>query len=229
MPLKVRDGGEAPFYDANVEVEDVGEYESDVEEEDVREYVDVEDVRLEEQEEEYEGGNGDAEYVEQDIEGNGEKVEDGEEEEDIEYRETDFEQTDEEDDNVFHSYVVIEEVGDKKELGEVETDEYDTEDFESLSEGKEVEEEGRKRGLKAPKFKQYNKEHDLLDPKFHIGMKFPTIHDCRQAIRYYSIAYGKKIKYLKNEPYMVRLVCDDAPKGNEESIKDLTTTTKRQG
>ncbi|CAL9006941.1 unnamed protein product [Prunus brigantina] len=57
MPLKVRDGGEAPFYsnsfflpnsntefkDAYVEVEDVGEYESDAEEEDVREYADIED------------------------------------------------------------------------------------------------------------------------------------------------------------------------------------------
>lgn len=85
------------FKDADVKVEDVGEYESDVEEEDVREYANVEDVRLEEQEEEYDGGNGDAEYVEKDVEGNGEKVEDGEEEEDIEYRETDFEQTDEED------------------------------------------------------------------------------------------------------------------------------------
>ncbi|CAL9006893.1 unnamed protein product, partial [Prunus brigantina] len=100
-------------------------------------------------------------------------------------------------------------------------------DFESLSEGEEAKEEGRKRGLSAPKFKQYNKEHDLLDPKFHMGMEFPTIHDCRQAIRYYNIAYARKIKYLKNEPYMVRLVCDDAPKGNEVSIKDLTTTTKR--
>ncbi|CAL8122079.1 unnamed protein product [Prunus armeniaca] len=194
MPLKVRDGGEALFFT----VKDVGEYESNAEEEDVREYADVEDVRSEEQEEEYEGGNGDAEYVEQDVEGNGEKVKDGEEEEDIEYREIDFEQTDEEDDNTFHS----------------------------LSEGEEAEEEGRKRGLRAPKFKQYNKEHDLLDPKVHMGMEFPTIQDWRRAIRYYSIAYARKIKYLRNEPYMVRLVCDDAPEGNEESIKDLTTTTK---
>ncbi|KAH0980443.1 hypothetical protein GBA52_007620 [Prunus armeniaca] len=72
MPLKVRDGGEALFFtfeDVDVEVKDVGEYESNAEEEDVREYADVEDVRSEEQEEEYEGGNGDAEYVEQDVEG----------------------------------------------------------------------------------------------------------------------------------------------------------------
>lgn len=116
-------------------------------------------------------------------------------------------------------YVVIKEVDDKKEIGEVETDEYDTEDFKSLSEGEEVEVEGRKRGLKAPKFKQYNKEHDLLDPKFHIGMKFPTIQDCRQAIRYYSIAYAKKIKYLKNEPYMVRLVMMMHPKEMKSQLR----------
>ncbi|KAL6290062.1 hypothetical protein ACE6H2_007572 [Prunus campanulata] len=191
MPLKVKD---------------------DVKVEDVREYAKVEDVRLEE------GGNGDAEYVELDVEGNGEKVEDGEKEEDIEYKETDFEQTNEEDDNVFHRHVVIEEVDDQKEPGEV---------FESLSEREEAELKGRNMGLRAPKFKQYNKEHDLLDPKFHMGVEFLELN-CRQAIRYYSVACARKIKYLKNKPYKVRLVCDDAPEGNEESTKDLTKT-KRQG
>ncbi|CAL2258568.1 unnamed protein product [Prunus armeniaca] len=81
-------------------------------------------------------------------------MQDGEDEQDGEDKEEDGDFIDSE-------YVVTEEQDDEyKEPSEVETDDYNTSDLDSLHKDKE-DEDGKKRGLRQPKFKQYNKQHDL--------------------------------------------------------------------
>ncbi|KAI5324327.1 hypothetical protein L3X38_033400 [Prunus dulcis] len=114
------------------------------------------DVDIEE-----EFGEAKEEYGEVEVE----SVEAGEggedEEEDGDFIDSEFEQSDEEDNMNFHRYVVTEEQDDEyKEPGEGKTDGYNISDLESLHEDNE-DEHGKKRGLRQPKFKQYNKQHDL--------------------------------------------------------------------
>ncbi|KAI5345378.1 hypothetical protein L3X38_013255 [Prunus dulcis] len=107
--------------------------------------------------------------AEEEVEVESDEAEQGgeDEEEDGDFIDSKFEQSDEEDNMNFHRYVVTEEQDDgHKEPGEGDTDGYNTSDLESLHEDSE-DEDGKKRGLRKPKFKQYNKQHDLLDPKFH--------------------------------------------------------------
>ncbi|CAL2273120.1 unnamed protein product [Prunus armeniaca] len=137
------------------------------------------------------------------------------EEEDDDFIDSEFEQSDEEDNMNFHRYVVTEEQDDgHKEPGESDTDGYNTSDLESLHEDS-GDEDGKKRGLRQPKFKQYNKQHDLLDPKFHLGLEFPNMQECREAIKYYACRCARRTRFVKNDPNRVRLVCD----GNKEGDK----------
>ncbi|CAL2226019.1 unnamed protein product [Prunus armeniaca] len=137
------------------------------------------------------------------------------EEEDGDFIDNEFEQSDEVDNMNFQRYVVTEEQDDgHKEPGEGDTDGYNTSDLESLTEDTE-DEDGKKRGLRQPKFKQYNKHHDLLDPKFHLGLEFPNMQECREAIKYYACKCARKLRFVKNDPNRVRLVYD----GNKEIDK----------
>ncbi|CAL8999904.1 unnamed protein product [Prunus brigantina] len=178
------------------------------------EFVDVEiEAEFGEAEEEY----GKVEVESDEAEQGGE-----DEEEDGNFIESDFEQSDEEDNMNFHRYVVTEEQDDgHKEPGEGDTEGYDTSDLESLHEDTE-DENGKKRGLRQPKFnkhktgeQQYNKQHDLLDPKFHLGLEFPNMQECRETIKYYACMCARRLRFVKNEPNRVRLVCD----GNNEGDK----------
>ncbi|KAI5327667.1 hypothetical protein L3X38_027063 [Prunus dulcis] len=115
----------------------------------------------------------------------------------------------------FHRYLVTEEQDDgHNEPGEGDTDGYNTSDLESLHKDSE-DEDGKKRGLKQPKFKQYNKQHDLLDPKFYLGLEFPNMQECREAIKYYACRCARRIRFVKNDPNRVRLVCDGNKKGDK--------------
>ncbi|CAL9010690.1 unnamed protein product [Prunus brigantina] len=137
------------------------------------------------------------------------------EEEDDDFIDSEFEQSDEEDNMNFHRYVVTKEQDDgHKELGEGDTNGYNTSDLESLHEDTE-DEDGKKRGLRQTKFKQYNKHHDFLDPKFHLGLEFPSMQECRKTIKYCACRCARRLRFVKNEPNKVRLVSD----GNKEGDK----------
>ncbi|KAL6277159.1 hypothetical protein ACE6H2_020760 [Prunus campanulata] len=203
--MKIRDGGEAPKYTpgplnvespvffANVEHHKDTAPVYDANEENVQyEFVDVEI------EEEF----GEAEEVEVESD----EAEGGEDdEEDGDFIDNEFEQNDEEDNMNFHRYVVSEEQDDgNKEPGEGDTDGYNTSDLESLHEDSEGE-DVKKRGLRQPKFKQYNKQYDLLDPKFHLGLEFPNMQECRDGIKYYACKCARRIR-VKRQRGMVRVI-----------------------
>ncbi|CAL8997726.1 unnamed protein product, partial [Prunus brigantina] len=154
--------------------------------------------------------------AEEEVEVESDEAEEGgeDEEEDGDFIDSEFEQSDEEDNMNFHRYVVTEEQDDgPTEPGEGDTDGYNTSDLESLHE--DSGDDGKKRGLRQPKLKQYNKQHDLLDPKFQLGLEFPNMQECREAIKYYACMCARRIRYVKNDPNRVRLVCD----GNKEGDK----------
>lgn len=80
----------------------------------------------------------------------------------------------------------------------------------SLSEKEEHDEvEGvKKRSCrrKPPRFKQFKRETDLVDPHYHLGMEFPNMQQCREAIRYYAVAAARPLKWTKNDSNKVRLI-----------------------
>ncbi|KAI5313506.1 hypothetical protein L3X38_042682 [Prunus dulcis] len=93
--------------------------------------------------------------VEEELEVESDEAEQGgeDEEEDGDFIDSEFEKSDEEDNMNFHRYVVTEEQDDgHKEPGEGDIDGYNTSDLESLHEDSE-DEDGKKRGLRQPKFK----------------------------------------------------------------------------
>lgn len=56
-----------------------------------------------------------------------------------------------------------------------------------------------------PKFKRFRKEKLNKDYKFKWGMKFNSLADFREVIREWSILNGRKITFVKNESYKVRV------------------------
>ncbi|CAL8077819.1 unnamed protein product [Prunus armeniaca] len=155
--------------------------------------------------------------AEEEVEVESDEAEQGgeDEEEDGDFIDSEFEQSDEVDNINFQRYVVTEEQDDgHKEPGDGDTNGYNTSDLESLPEYTE-DEDGKKRGLRQPKFKQYNRHYDLLDPKFHLGLEFPNMQECREAIKYYACKCARKLRFVKNGPNRVRLVYN----GNKEVDK----------
>ncbi|KAL6279864.1 hypothetical protein ACE6H2_016745 [Prunus campanulata] len=177
------------------------------------------DVDIEE-----EFGEAEEEYGEVEVESD-EAEKGGEDEKEVgDFIDSEFEQSDEEDNMNFHRYVVTEEQDDgHKEPGEGETDGYNASDLESLHEDTE-DEDGKKRGLRQQKFKQYNKQHYLLDPKFHLGLEFPNMQECREAIKYYACKCARILRFVKNEPNKVRHVMGEKAKRYSKSDK-----SKRHG
>ncbi|VVA27515.1 PREDICTED: LOC110756416 [Prunus dulcis] len=86
--------------------------------------------------------------------------------------------------------------GDEKD-GEVKEEGGDFIDNLDNLDGDDENEGGKVRGLRQPKFKQYHKEHELINSKFHVRMKFPNIGECRHAIR--GDAKGKDFKGKDNK------------------------------
>nr|XP_028959440.1 uncharacterized protein LOC108169768 [Malus domestica] len=132
-------------------------------------------------------------------------------EDDEDFRDSDYEQSEDEDDNKFHKFVVPEDTEEQyKEPGEEETYEYDTEEFDSLH-GSESEQENKlklSKSLEAPRFKQYNRDHDLRDPKLCLGLEFPTVGECREALRYYANGCARMVRFEKNDTVRVKMVCN---------------------
>lgn len=132
----------------------------------------------------------------------------GDDVEDEEFREIDFEQS-EEDDNKFERFVITEDLDEDqhKELGEELTNEYDTYDLRSVygEDNDEVPEVRGKIRRRAPKFKQYNRDYDLREPKFTLGFEFSTMKECREAMRYYATRCARPLRFLKNEPHRLRV------------------------
>ncbi|CAL2268600.1 unnamed protein product [Prunus armeniaca] len=142
---------------------------------------------------EFEDDKADNEAPEFEDDDSGEEAAEENSEPDIELIDFEFEQSDEEvfkrvleeDDNLFDKHVVDEENEEyNEEPGEVNSEDYNTEELVSLDE--EYEDEGvRNRRLirKTPRFKQFIREYDLLKPTFHLGMEFPNMDQCREAIK----------------------------------------------
>ncbi|CAL9002959.1 unnamed protein product [Prunus brigantina] len=142
----------------------------------------------------------------------GEEAAEENSEPDIELINSEFEQSDEEvfkrvleeDDNLFDKHVVDEENEEyNEEPGEVNIEDYNTEELVSLDE--EDEDEGvrnSRRRRKAPRFKQFRKESYLLKPTFHLGMKFPNMDQCREAIKYYAVSSARPLKWVRNDSYI---------------------------
>ncbi|VVA38674.1 PREDICTED: LOC107462923 isoform, partial [Prunus dulcis] len=93
----------------------------------------------------------------------------------------------EEDDNLFDKHVVDEENDEyNEEPGEVDSEDYNTDDLVSLDEESDEGEgvKNRNRRRKAPRFKQFRRESDLLKPTFHLGMEFTNMEQCRELWDY---------------------------------------------
>ncbi|CAL8173644.1 unnamed protein product [Prunus armeniaca] len=148
-----------------------------------------------------------------------EKAEDDDSETDIELIDSEFEQSDEEgfttvleeDDNLFDKYVVDEENDEyNEEPSDVDNEEYNIDDLVSLDEESD-EDEGVKnssRRRKAPRFKQFRRESDLLKPTFHLGMEFNNMVQCKEAISYYAVSCARPLKWMRNDSNRVRLKCE---------------------
>ncbi|BBG93750.1 hypothetical protein Prudu_001853 [Prunus dulcis] len=148
-----------------------------------------------------------------------EEAEDDDSETDIELIDSEFEQSDEEglkrvleeDDNLFDKHVVDEENDEyNEEPGEVDSEDYNTDDLVSLDEESDEGEgvKNRSRRRKAPRFKQFRRESDLLKPTFHLGMEFTNMEQCREAIRYYAVSCARPLKWVTNDSNRVRLKCE---------------------
>ncbi|VVA41885.1 PREDICTED: transposon, partial [Prunus dulcis] len=148
-----------------------------------------------------------------------EEAEDDDSETDIELIDSEFEQSDEEglktvleeDDNLFDKHVVDEENDEyNEEPGEVDSEDYNTDDLVSLDEESDEGEgvKNRSRRRKAPRFKQFRRESDLLKPTFHLGMEFTNMEQCREAIRYYAVSCARPLKWVRNDSNRVRLKCE---------------------
>ncbi|KAI5348408.1 hypothetical protein L3X38_001295 [Prunus dulcis] len=61
---------------------------------------------------------------------------------------------------------------------------------------------------RAPRFKQYYRDHDLRFPKFSLGLEFPTMIECIEAIQYYANSCVRLLKFVKNEPGRLRVKCN---------------------
>ncbi|BBH05959.1 hypothetical protein Prudu_017494 [Prunus dulcis] len=148
-----------------------------------------------------------------------EEAEDDDSETDIELIDSEFEQSDEEglktvleeDDNLFDKHVVDEENDEyNEEPGEVDSEDYNTDDLVSLDEESDEGEgvKNRSRRRKAPRFKQLEENSDLLKPTFHLGMEFTNMEQCREAIRYYAVSCARPLKWVRNDSNRVRLKCE---------------------
>ncbi|XP_070664904.1 uncharacterized protein [Malus domestica] len=141
-----------------------------------------------------------------------------ESENDFEYVDSDYVQSENDtevvkDDTLFERFVVDEAFeASYKEPGEISTDEYNSEELVRLDEEEHSDEEGIvvkkvRRKRKAPRFKQFRRETDLLNPTFYLGMEFPDMKACREAVRYYSVAISRPLHWDKNDRTRLRVSC----------------------
>ncbi|KAK1557118.1 hypothetical protein Q3G72_018308 [Acer saccharum] len=58
-------------------------------------------------------------------------------------------------------------------------------------------------------YHEFNPRHDLQDPVFRLGMEFSSVDVFRKAIRAHSVKHRKVVKFKKNNPNRIRVVCKD--------------------
>ena len=56
---------------------------------------------------------------------------------------------------------------------------------------------------------EFNKAVDMRDPKFEIGMIFPTLDSFKRALKEYSIVKHRAVRLVKNDKGKVRAMCLD--------------------
>ncbi|XP_021813533.1 histone chaperone ASF1-like [Prunus avium] len=153
-------------------------------------------------------------------------------EECLQFIDSDYEQTDEEqkrqkgaeDDRWFDMHAVEEAAEEsQREPGEVPSDDYNSEDLLSVSEEEDEVDENLgvkkvSRGRKAPRFKQFKSDTDLFNPVFHIGMEFANMEQCREAIRFYAVSSARPLRWVKNDPHRVRVVCGSGGKAEKKGL-----------
>lgn len=92
------------------------------------------------------------------------------------------------------------------EVGDSDVGEYD--ELVSLHSSEESEEDGGAQS-KRKRFHVFNKENDMKNPYFKVGMLFDSPQTFREAVREYSILNNKDIKFKKNDKWKIRVKCDE--------------------
>ncbi|KAK0606844.1 hypothetical protein LWI29_005126 [Acer saccharum] len=59
------------------------------------------------------------------------------------------------------------------------------------------------------RYHEFNPKHDLQDPVFRLGMEFSNADVCRKAIRAHFMKHRRVVKFKKNDPNRIRVVCKD--------------------
>lgn len=129
---------------------------------------------------------------------------------------SDYERLDEDDEVLFKANVdgncdkvyEWEEMGFEGNISGGESD--NSENFASLSESSSSEDEvagQRREKKKFIKFREFNKETDLKDPRFEIGMKFPNADSFKDAVRMVAVLTKKELRFEPNDRKRVKVVC----------------------
>ncbi|KAK2645923.1 hypothetical protein Ddye_021118 [Dipteronia dyeriana] len=59
------------------------------------------------------------------------------------------------------------------------------------------------------RYHKFNSRHDMQDPVFKLGMEFSSVTVFRKAIRAHSVKHRKIVKFKKNDPNRIRVICQD--------------------
>ncbi|KAK1591161.1 hypothetical protein Q3G72_003222 [Acer saccharum] len=59
------------------------------------------------------------------------------------------------------------------------------------------------------RYHEFNPKHDLQDPVFRLGMEFSNVDVFRKAIRAHFMKHRRVVKFKKNNPNRIRVVCKD--------------------
>ena len=70
-----------------------------------------------------------------------------------------------------------------------------------------VDEQKFKSKKKLPKFRKFRKDTDMENPIFRLGQIFNSNIVFKQAVKEHAIREGRKIRFMQNEPDIVRAVC----------------------
>lgn len=151
--------------------------------------------------------------------------------------ESDFEQVEADDEIFFEREIeepdVVEEFGEMGFAGDISDDVKGSEEDITSCEGSETEEDenGNRipgRSKRARKFKQFNKEVDMKNPSFVIGMQFPDSNTLKKAVREYSIVNRKKIWFELNRQDKVQAKCGWSRRSNNQKNKKKSSFSASQ-
>ena len=61
-----------------------------------------------------------------------------------------------------------------------------------------------------PRYVRFRLEHDMVDPKFFVGLLFDDKRIFKQAVDYYGVKWGKHFRWGKNDTSRMRAKCNSA-------------------